>query len=349
MTTITHTETIGEVKCEEEFTVSEYTVNPGEVSVFPWLSQQSVAWEFFRFTKCEFAVSPLVSVQKDGAIFMAMEYSAGSPPPPDIKTIMGYHKAVNSPVYRKVVMPVDISSAFPAGGFKYIRHNTQPVDRKLYDAGTLMLASKGGAGEVVGLLSVSYTIKFKTPQVVKPLAPVDGIYAMSKTNHQALYAGTEGKTDFKQNLTWPALGQISIKTIDGVERTVLAGGGTSFRLPPGTYQITSDLNLLTNLEADGVDMNELYSVHVGLWDETTETFTHFDDRSESYASHLAEAPSTGDHYVNLVNSAIVFLQEARDIVVRVVGLLSAATLIGEVSVLTGSNLTIQQMASSAGA
>jgi hypothetical protein len=345
LTVVSHTETIGEIVGSGNYQVQEFTINPGEATVFPWLEQQSAAWEYYRFRSLEFIYTPIVSVQNNGVLLMAVEYAAGTPPPPDLKSIMAYHKAVNSPVYRKVSMPLDISAAFPAGGYKYVRHQTQPTDRKLYDAGVLMLATQGAAAQSMGLLSVRYVIEFKTPQLEKPLAPADGVMFVAKNGNQQIADGTAGQADYRANATWPA--NFDIGTIDGLIRKNLVSGGQSFVFPPGTYEFKSDVGVLSNLLAAAPSSEEV-EVKLGRWNDNTETFTPFDAPSLSATSSEMPNPLAYNRVYNMVNSTIQFFNEPTEVVLRTLAFLGAATTGGILRLNAGSNLAVRSLTSTGG-
>jgi hypothetical protein len=346
-TVITHREVIGEVVSTDAYTVNEYVINPGEASVFPWLEPQSQSWEYYRFRKCEIHYEPMVSVQKNGQVLMAMEYSSGSPPPPDLKTLMSYHRAVNAPVYRPVSMSLDIGAAFPAGGYKYIRHNNSSAsgERKLYDAGVLMVATQGGDGTSGGILSIEFVIEFKTPQVIKPLAPADGLYAGSKTGTQDFVDGTDAATNYAGYVSWPGLAVSAINTIEGIDRAPTAGNGERYLLPAGTYDLRSQLRLISNV-TNAAPGFEHVSAEIGTYDPDTNQFAPLQD---DILGEATDVTNTGyDRYHTLTPSGLAFFENPVWIAVRVIAGYAAATAAGAMSILTGSHLNIKQLSSYSG-
>jgi hypothetical protein len=336
----------------EGFHVSEFTINPGIDTTFPWLSTLADSWEYYRFENLKFHFETASGTTDRGSVMLACEYASGSPPPSDFKTIMAYKGAVLSPVYRKVTMSVDSAAAFPQGmgGFKYIRHpSSTPTDRKLYDAGVLMLAVQGTTqDQVLGHLSVSYKVTLHTPQVVKPLAPSDGIISAAKANLQNVNANGVPHDHFV-NMALPTVANSEIFSIDGVVRNTLTGdhGGTSLTLPPGTYEIESDIQLIDNAQVATAGVRDYDSCIMNFADLTGDVGTIVPGSTVARARANSAANGTGSS-VNLVNRVLAFFNEAANIGFQVHAALPGPVDAGANVIAATSSYRIKQLASQLG-
>jgi len=347
-TFINHTETLGVINCKDIYEVTEYVINPGVSASFPWLSTQSGSWEYYRFTNLQVNYKPLVATTKDGIVMMAFEYSAGSPPPQDIKVIMAYQKAVNTPVYRPVSAPLDIKSAFPfskQGGCKYVRHNTEPDDRKFYDAAVLMVATQGGLaspGTDVGVLSISYTIEFRTPQVEKPLAVTANLLSQNKQNQQTvLSSGTSAVEGI-------GFGDANFNTIPGATAAVLTGalGGWGFTVPKGTYRISVDNSWYSNAEAATDAAVEIY-IEIGTTSDDGDSFTPLPGNpSKQYNQVLSETGSGFVHRGSISSNVLAFVtDEFTTFMVRVTATIGAVLTSGIVALFESGTFNIEKFGS----
>lgn len=339
-TSIHHKETLGEIKCQADFTVNTYIINPGVEAVFPWLSQQAGSWEYYRFSNLRVTYEPLVSTTYTGLVMLAYEYAAGSSPPPDLKTIMSYSDARSSPVYRSCSAPLEIGAAFPAGGFKYVRHVQVPTDRKLYDAAVLMVATGSGVNPAYacGILSIEYDVIFKTPQVEKPIALVAGVASANKGVAQTVVStGTTGSISSNFAAT-----PMAYNTIPGIEVVALSDGGTGFILPAGTYRVTADMQLRSDAAGASAGWEEV-SVTLQTTADNGATYHPLTNPSTSVQSAEAPVSPAGFRYYNIVNDAIIFLEQATTFAVGLAALVTASITSGAVTVRQGSTLNFRQL------
>lgn len=71
------------------FGVTSYDVNPGNPTTFPLLSQKAILYQRYNFAKCEFYLTPLVTVATAaGKFLMAADLEAREDSPPDSVRLM---------------------------------------------------------------------------------------------------------------------------------------------------------------------------------------------------------------------------------------------------------------------
>jgi hypothetical protein len=164
---VSHREYITDILGSVVFTANTFSINPGLVGTFPWLSAISSRFESYRFERLEFAFETEAPTSATGSVLLTVDYDASDAAPQSKSQAMSYRSCVRSPPWapsRFTADPEDLSkrkSSFSRSGA--VPANT---DAKLYDVGTLFVCTQGQAGATaVGELYVEYTVLLMTPQL----------------------------------------------------------------------------------------------------------------------------------------------------------------------------------------
>jgi hypothetical protein len=184
---ISEDEYIGEVNGSVTFATTQYTVNPGQASVFPWGNKIASLYERYKFRLLEFyfkrEVSEFATNGQAGKVILSFDYDASDSAPTT-------KQQVEDTVPRKDGMPctpiikLSIDCATLAKNpCKFVRPGAQPAntDIKTYDAGNLYVSTQGNTNaSLIGELRVRYVVELSEP-VLEPVSIVGGVVHFSGT------------------------------------------------------------------------------------------------------------------------------------------------------------------------
>jgi len=153
-------------------------INPGNSTLFPWLSRISAAYEQYRFEKLNFQYVTQVSTNTNGRVIIAVDYDPTDSPPIDKTNVLTFKGAVSAPSWSEckyVCSPSDLSHSkvFFVSPGNIAQNSTvggNALDRQ-NATGTLWACSKGGTGAVTGELYVDYTVRLMVPQLSSGVTP----------------------------------------------------------------------------------------------------------------------------------------------------------------------------------
>jgi len=160
-----------------------YSLNPGLLELFPWLSLVAAQFEEYEFKQLMFYYRPMVSdffsnTGQTGTVAMVTQYNVHDPPFSDLQTALNYDMAAAGKTTAMQRHGVECNPALNSGpSGKFVRlgpiENTgyggsQP-DLQLYDLGNTSVIINGTdptlAGQMVGFLYVSYTVELRKPKL----------------------------------------------------------------------------------------------------------------------------------------------------------------------------------------
>lgn len=232
-------EYIGEVLGSSSTTpvIQTVPVNPGQATTFPWLSEQALQWEKYRFNYLEFYYKPEVSgfatEGQSGKVIMVMDYDASDPAPTTKQEAEDTDPHVDGMPYEDIMLKLDPYEMYTNSDSKYVRPFGLPggSDIKTYDCGNLsVLTVNNGGTNAVGELHVRYGVTFEVPvlEATKSAAPANNQVAVFNSN------GGEAITT-----TVPKQLVLVTATSNGIGAVNTAG---SIVLPAGNYLV--DANVL---------------------------------------------------------------------------------------------------------
>lgn len=146
---------------------TQYEINPGLVTSFPWLSGIAKNYESYSWKSLQFEYVPQVGTQTKGRIMMAADYDARDTVVSSYRRLGSMHGAVNGSIWSVVRLTCDASDLMKMKQ-RYVRTSAVPsgTDVKTYDALTLNVNVGGTVDTAIyGDIRVSYVIELITPQV----------------------------------------------------------------------------------------------------------------------------------------------------------------------------------------
>jgi len=229
--TVTNDEFIGAVVVANQpnFNVASYPINPGQVTTFPWLSQQARQWERYMFQKLEFyfkrEVSEFALAGSSGKVIMNVDFDAADGPPTTKQQMEDSVPHIDGMPCENITLALPPRQMHPSVSLaKFVRSGGLPgsADIKTYDVGNLNVATQGIQNNVeVGELRVRYTCVFTVPVL-------ESTASAPRNNQVAVFE--EGNQPIVSGVTTTLI--LSVQDFNGIGAVNTAG---SFILPPGNY------------------------------------------------------------------------------------------------------------------
>jgi hypothetical protein len=184
---ISEDEYIGEVNGSVTFATTQYTVNPGQASVFPWGNKIASLYERYKFRLLEFyfkrEVSEFATNGQAGKVILSFDYDASDTPPTtkqQVEDTVPHQDGM--PCTPIIKLSVDCAT-LARNPCKFVRPGAQPAntDIKTYDAGNLYVSTQGNTNaSLIGELRVRYVVELTEP-VLEPASTVGGVVHFSGT------------------------------------------------------------------------------------------------------------------------------------------------------------------------
>jgi len=148
-----------------------YSINPGQVSTFPWLSKIAAQWEKYHFNSLEFYYKPEVTgfatAGQSGKVILSVDFDASDAPPASkqqMEDTMPHADGMPAVTTRMPLMARQLHALYPT---LYVRPGGLPgaSDIKTYDAGNFNIATQGlnSNGATLGELRVKYNVTLSVP------------------------------------------------------------------------------------------------------------------------------------------------------------------------------------------
>ena len=171
---VRHKEFLCEVVSASNFTVQRsFTLNPGLVGTFPWLSRLASSYQEYHIRGMVFHYVPTsgsaVSSSNNalGSVLLSTSYRSNDSPPGSKVEMLNEYWACESVPSETFAHPIECSPAENPYNIHYVRSGPVPSgdNQLLYDIGTTHLCVSGcqAAGNVLGDLWVTYEVEFKKP------------------------------------------------------------------------------------------------------------------------------------------------------------------------------------------
>jgi hypothetical protein len=165
--TITHSEFFTSLTADTSDVITNYLINPGNVLLFPWLSQVAPAWERYRFQKLSIEYVPSCSTATAGDVAMFVDFDPEDPVAADFTEFAQNYNCAHTSMYVPAVL--DVKTADMDRQNRGVFYTTDVAvgvdDYEHYFPGRLeTFTSTLGASTVVGKLWVHYKIDLYNPQ-----------------------------------------------------------------------------------------------------------------------------------------------------------------------------------------
>jgi len=231
-------EEVANVNGGDNFAAVQYSINPGQATLFPWLSKEAVLYEKYVFTQLEFYYQTLLnatSATAIGKVVYSVDFDAADAPPTTKQQAMDSEPAVSCAPWENMCLSIpksQLRQAYTDG--KYVRPGGLPgaTDIKTYDLGNLnVITDSQGATTAIGELHVRYSGYFMNRVLEATTgAPNNNSVAF----FQSVGDEASGATTVAKNLA------LATATVNGIVAVNTAG---SFVLPPGNYLVDYDVQV----------------------------------------------------------------------------------------------------------
>lgn len=231
---VQHTEFVSDISGTTGFAVRTVPINPGQSSLFPWLSSIAARYEKYRFRSLRFIYETNKSTATNGVVVLAVDYDAEDDVPATKSQLLQNEDKERGAPWQKFHMQCSEHNLRKSLGM-FVRPGAVPsgVDVKTYDLGQLFIGTNGMADtSVVGELYVEYDIELETPVLEESgLAANHSIYSVMQFNKISPLLGGPNQIPFDREWLNP-------------DPTYYKNDGAgNLTLPPGAYLVTGWANL----------------------------------------------------------------------------------------------------------
>lgn len=172
--TVRHTEYITDILADgsTSWTLSNYFLNPGDVTVFPWLNKLATNYEKYVVDSFVVHYEPLCSTSTNGGISMLIDYDASDTTTPSKQVFFNSQNATTSPYHAEsklISTKNQLNSFFKEKSVRTV--SIDPNNRREYDFGRLFIAKDptfAPFGTILGRLFFTYVFTFKIPALQDP-------------------------------------------------------------------------------------------------------------------------------------------------------------------------------------
>jgi hypothetical protein len=214
-TLVCHSEYITDILQQENFTVTEFSINPGLISSFTWLSSVAPNYERYRFRRLRFRYEVLSSTNTTGKVFFVPNFNVQDPPPENKAEALSYEYAVGSQPW--IQFGVSIPKRYLETYNEYfVRTGMLPngADIKTYDVLNLYICTEGATSNnlTIGEFWIDYEIELVNPVGQQAVAANN---YLTLYNSSLAYALTNTGVSFGSNSQFPLGASGSLPTKQG--------------------------------------------------------------------------------------------------------------------------------------
>jgi hypothetical protein len=252
---VTKDEYIGEVAGTVAFTTTQYAVNPGQASTFPWLSKEALQWEKYEFLELEFYLKPEVTQYttnaNSGKVILSFDSDASDAAPLNKQEAEDVMPMADGMSYQTINLNIPKFILASHVDSFYVRPGNLPgsADIKTYDLGNLFVSTLGQGGAVSNMmeLRVRYKCQLMIP-ILENTAAAPQNYSVT-----ALYDTTTFSNGVSTQCTFAQTASSTQIVTNGLNAVNTAG---SIVLPPGNYIVAVSCTV-TNGSGD-LDLLQLF-------------------------------------------------------------------------------------------
>lgn len=175
---VRHKEFIGDVLSSTSFQIQRVLdINPGNYSLFPWLSTLAQQYEEYRIRGMVFHYVPTSGMAISGTnaavgnVMIQTSYRASTTAPVDKSEMLNEYWASDARASEDFCHPIECSPKENPFNVHYVRTGSVPTSDSIlmYDYGRTFVATSGNPanGNILGELWVSYEVELKKPVVSK--------------------------------------------------------------------------------------------------------------------------------------------------------------------------------------
>jgi hypothetical protein len=187
---VRHREFLGQISGSTAFQIQDsYTINPGLVHSFPWLSSIASSFQEYNIKGMVYHYVPTSGTAVPstsaalGSVMFQTSYRSNDNPPTSKSEMLNEFWANETVPYETLAHPIECDPKENPFAIHYIRTGDIPSGEVLmYDIGTTYVATAGmQSASVIGDVWVTYEIEFKKPIVNSNVTSLGGYYARTFT------------------------------------------------------------------------------------------------------------------------------------------------------------------------
>jgi len=162
---IEHSEYFAELLGSTTFGSTTFPINPGVVTMFPWLSAIASRFESYIFEKLSFEFCTELATTNAGSAILVVDTDASDPAPTTKTQALTYRNKSRSATWQESTLRVSGEDLRKEKSY-FVRSGALAAnqDIKLYDTGNLFGCASGTIAGNLGELYVNYRVKLMTPQ-----------------------------------------------------------------------------------------------------------------------------------------------------------------------------------------
>jgi hypothetical protein len=175
---VRHREYVADVLGSVAYAVTQYAINPGLASTFPWLSQLAACFESYKFRDLCFQYRTQAATASTGKALLSVDWDAADPAPSSKLLQLQERTKADDASWQNFDLPCDRADLAKFGVQRYIRPAALAanLDIKTYDVGNLWVGVQGEANaNAIGELWICYDVDLITPNQITPAVPVPGV------------------------------------------------------------------------------------------------------------------------------------------------------------------------------
>jgi len=255
-------EYIADINGSTTFATTQFSINPGQSSTFPWLSKIASQWEKYHFEFLEFyykrEVSEFATQGQAGKVILSIDYDASDSPPSTKQQCMDTVPHSDGMPCENFSLRADPQEMENSFGEHMVRPGGLPgaSDIKTYDVGNLFVSTIANTNtSLVGELHVRYICVLSVPVL-------ESSTTAPQNNQVAFFQNTTAQS---ATSTVPVNALLATKSANGLSAVNTAG---SFVLPAGNYLIDASANGFSSGGAANTNLDiqkNGTSLFTGVW------------------------------------------------------------------------------------
>lgn len=256
------------------FTNLQFTINAGNVALFPWLATIASQFQQYRFNgmviEYRTLSSDITAGGALGSVILATEYDVISTPYASKIAMENSQYAVSAKPSLSQMHAVECDPSLTSNNLYYVRDagaSSATSDSRFYDLGNFQLATQGlpgTAGAVLGELWVSYDVTLLKPEISSPGGAIQKVASGGTTSKAAIFGASPVETG--ANFCDAVTNTLTFST-PGEYEVVLATVGTGLVVPT-TTGTASTATVLSTVGTTPTIFMSLYRVTVTAQGQT---------------------------------------------------------------------------------
>lgn len=163
-TRIRHSELLTLVNGTVNFASTSFSMQPGLISIFPWLATQCIGWEKYKFHSLRATFLTRTGTSTAGSVIMAPDYDAADAAPTTEQQATSFHGAADDAPWKTIVINFDMKRSREL----FLRSGplSSNLDIKTYDFANLYVCTADGAAVNWGKIFIEYDVELINPQIL---------------------------------------------------------------------------------------------------------------------------------------------------------------------------------------